>query len=238
MRKNNTANRRILPGVALLLIAALVTSGPATAAKKQDPPETTTDGLKLVKKTKSRVVYKADGAEFDKYTKVMIVECAVAFKENWQRDYNREVIDLSGKVRDSDVTRMKNKLSAEFKKVFTEVMTKSNHEVVTEAAADVLILRPAIINLVVNAPDLRTTGMTRTYVADSGQMTLYLELYDSVSSAKLAVIMDAEDAGRVAPTMGMSNRVTNIRDADMILKKWATELAGHLGAATTASTDN
>lgn len=238
MRKNITASRRILPGVALMLIAALVTSGPATAAKKQEPAQTTPDGLNLTTNTKSRIVYTADGAELDKYTKVMIVECAVAFKKNWQRDYNRDVVDLSGKVRDSDVTRIKEKLSAEFKKVFTEVMTESDHEVVTEAASDVLILRPAIINLVVNAPDLRTTGMTRTYVADPGQMTLYLELYDSVSSAKLAVIMDAKDAGRMAPTMGVSNRVTNIRDADLILKSWATELAGHLGAETTASTDN
>lgn len=238
MRQNNAASRRMLPGLTLLLIAALVTSGPATAAEKQEPAQTTPDGLKLTTNTKTRVVYSADGAELDKYTKVMIVECAVAFEKNWQRDYNRNVADLSGRVGDKDVTRIKSKLSAEFKKVFTEVMTKSNHEVVTEAASDVLILRPAIINLVVNAPDLRTTGMTRTYVADPGQMTLYLELYDSVSSAKLAVIMDAKDAGRMAPSMGMSNSVTNISDADRILKSWATELAGHLGAETTASTDN
>lgn len=222
----------------MLLIAALVTSGPATAAKKEEPPQTTPDGLKLAKNTKTRIVYRADGAELDKYTKVMIVECAVAFKKNWQRDYNRDAVSLSGQVRDSDVTRIKNELSAEFKKVFTEVMTESNHEVVTEAASDVLILRPAIINLVVNAPDLRTAGRTRTYVADAGQMTLYLELYDSVSSAKLAIIMDAKDAGRMSPTMGMTNRVTNVRDADRILKSWATELADHLGAETTASTDN
>ena len=238
MRTNNIASRRMLPGVALLLIASLVTSGPATAAKKQEPPQTTPDGLELVTNTKTRIVYRADEAELDKYTKVMIVECAVAFKKNWQRDYNRSAVDLSGRVQDRDVTRIKDNLSAEFKKVFTEVMTKSNHEVVTEAASDVLILRPAIVNLVVNAPDLRTAGMTRTYVADPGQMTLYLELYDSVSSAKLAIIEDARDAGRMSPTMGMSNSVTNIRDADRILKSWATELAGHLGAETTASTDN
>jgi hypothetical protein len=210
--------------------------GPAFAAKKSDPPQTTPNGLMLAEHTKNRIVYVADGAELDKYTKVMIVDCAVAFAKNWQRDYNRNAVGLSGRVQDSDVTRIKEKLASEFRKVFTETITKSGHEVVTESASDVLILRPAIINLVVNAPDVRSAGMTRTYVADPGQMTLYLELYDSVSSAMLAQIMDAKDAGRVAPSMSFANKTTNIAAADSILKSWAEELAGHLGAVTKADT--
>lgn len=47
-------------------------------------------------------------------------------------------------------------------------MTKNGHEVVTERGADVLILRPAIINLVVNAPDVARTSMSREYVSDPG----------------------------------------------------------------------
>ena len=172
----NTEGRPVVRVIAMLLVATLITSGPAMAAKKQDPPQTTTDGLNLVKNTKTRVVYLADGAEFDQYTKVMIVECAVAFKKNWQRDYNRTAIDLDRRVTDRDVTRIKEGLSAEFKKEFTKVMTENGHEVVTEPASDVLILRPAIINLVVNAPDIQSASMSRTYVADPGQMTLYLEL--------------------------------------------------------------
>jgi hypothetical protein len=216
----------------MLLVATLITSGPAMADKKQEPPQTTTDGLKLAKSTKSRVVYLADGAEFDQYTKVLIVECAVAFKKNWQRDYNRNVIGTDGRVSDRDVTRIKDGLSAEFKEQFTKVMTENGHEVVTEPASDVLILRPAILNLVVNAPDVRSVSMTRVYVADPGEMTLYLELYDSVSSTKLALIMDAVDVGRVAPSMTYANRVTNIAAADRVLRDWAEELSGHLGEVT------
>ena len=235
MKNKNTERRPVACVIAMLLVATLITSGPAMAAKKQDPPQTTTDGLNLVKNTKSRVVYLADGAEFDQYTKVMIVECAVAFEKNWQRDYNRSVVGLDGRVTDEDVTRIKDGLSAEFKKEFTKVMTENGHEVVTEPASDVLILRPAILNLVVNAPDVRSMSMSRTYVADPGQMTLYLELYDSVSSAKLAVIMDAVDIGRVAPNMAYANRVTNIFAADQVLKRWAKELSGHLGEVSVGS---
>lgn len=60
-------------------------------------------------------------------------------------------------------------------------------------------------------------------------MTLYVELYDSVSSAKLAVIIDAEDAGRLTPVATIANKVTNVAAADRILRSWAEELAGHIG---------
>jgi len=231
----NIESRPVVRVIAMLLVATLISSGPAMAAKKQDPPQTTTDGLNLVKSTDTRVVYLADGAEFDQYTKVMIIECAVAFKKNWQRDYNRSTISLDRRVSDRDVTRIKEGLAAEFKKEFTKVMTENGHEVVTEPASDVLILRPAIINLVVNAPDIQSAGITRTFVADPGQMTLYLELYDSVSSTKLALIMDAVDIGRVAPSMSYANRVTNIAAADRVLRRWAKELSGHLGEVSTGS---
>lgn len=235
VKNKNTESRPVVRVIAMLLVATLITSGPVMAAKKQEPPQTTTDGLNLVKKTKTRYVYLADGAEFDQYTKVMIVECAVAFKKNWQRDYNRNVAGLDGRVSDKDVTRIKDGLSAEFKKEFTKIMTKNGHEVVTEPASDVLILRPAILNLVVNAPDVLSASMSRTFVADPGQMTLYLELYDSVSSTKLALIMDAVDVGRVAPSMSYANRVTNVAAADRVLKDWAEELSGHLGEVSTGS---
>jgi len=217
---------------AIILTTTLILATPAMAKKKDPPPQTTTDGLTLAKSTKHRLVYLADDVDFGIYNKVMIVECAVAFAKNWQRDYNRQERDLSRKVSDKDVERIKDKLSAEFKKVFTETMTDNGIEVVTEAGPDVIILRPAIFNLVVTAPNISSPGRTRTYTADPGQMTLYLELYDSVSSAILAKAMDAQDAGRAAPTMSYSTGVNNIAAADRVLKRWANEIAGHFGATT------
>jgi hypothetical protein len=216
----------------MILTATLLLGGAAVAAEKQELPQTTIDGLTLTKQTKHRIVYVADDVDFHAYDKVMIVDCAVAFAKNWQRDYNRNERDLSRRVSDSDVTRMKNKLSAEFKEVFTETMTENGIEVVTEPGADVLILRPAIINLVVSAPDIKSAGMSRSFTGDPGQMTLYLELYDSVSSAILAKIMDAQDAGRRTPAMSYATSVSNIAAADRILESWAKELASHFGAVT------
>ncbi|MGB5630564.1 MAG: DUF3313 family protein [Woeseiaceae bacterium] len=216
----------------MAITATLIMSGVAIAADNDALPQTTPEGLRLSKQTKQRVVYLADDVDFGAYNKVLIVDCAVAFAKNWQRDYNRGERDLSRQVRDSDVTRIKEGLAAEFMKVFTQTMTDNGIEVVTEPASDVIILRPAIVNLVVNAPDLNSPGMTRTYTSDAGQMTLYLELYDSVSGAMLAKVMDAQGAGRTSPMMSYSSRATNIQAADRVLRGWATELAGHFGAAT------
>lgn len=231
MTANRTNVRLFLGSLVTVLAAALVLGGTAQA-KKDELPETTTEGLRLATNNKHRIVYVADDVDFKQYSKVYIVDCAVAFKKNWQRDYNRNERDLSRQVRDSDVTRIKNNLAAEFKKVFTETMTEQGIEVVTEAGPDVIILRPAIINLVVNAPDIRSAGRAYQFTGDPGQMTLYLELYDSVSSAMLAKIMDAQDAGRRTPTMNYTTSVSNIAAADRILKGWATELATHFSATT------
>jgi len=222
----------IRQGLAMILTAALLMSGVAMAAEKEELPQTTTDGLNLTKNTKHRIVYVADDVDFEQYTKVMIVDCAVAFAKNWQRDYNRTERDLSRKVKDSDVTRIKNTVADEFKKVFTQTMIDNGIEVVTEPASDVIILRPAIINLRVSAPDIQSASRSRSFTGDAGQMTLYLELYDSVSSAILAKIMDAKDAGRQSPSMSYATRVSNIAAADRMLRSWANELATHFGAVT------
>jgi len=229
---NRTGLRSALHGAIFILTATLLMTGVATAAKKEDPPQTTSEGLNLTTNTKHRLVYVADDVDFGRYTKVMIVDCAVAFAKNWQRDYNRNERDLSRKVKDTDVTRIKESLAAEFKKVFTQTMTDNGLEVVTEPATDVIVLRPAIINLVVSAPDIQSASRSRSYTADAGQMTLYLELYDGVSGAILAKLMDAKSDSRNAPMMMRQTRVNNIAAADRMLKGWATELAGHFGAVT------
>jgi hypothetical protein len=226
--------RSLFKGVAMILTATLLMSGVAVAAEKEGPPQTTTEGLNLVTSTKHRLVYLADDVDFSVYDKVIIVDSAVAFAKNWQRDYNRNQRDLSRKVQDKDVTRIKEQLAAEFKKVFTQTMTDSGIEVVSEPVAGALILRPAIINLEVNAPDLKSSSRSRTYTANAGSMTLYLEIYDSVSGALLANVMDAQSADRTSPSMSYASSTSNIMSADRMLKRWATEIASHFGVAKEA----
>lgn len=218
----NNSNNRLIPWVAAIIVALVA---PALYAKEA-APQTTPEGMELIKQTKERIVYAMPGATLDQYTRVAILDCYVAFKKDWERDYNRSA-SMGGRISDSDVERIKTELSAEFKKVFTEVLTEAGHEVVDHTGEDVLVLRPAIVDLVINAPDTNSASFGRVIVRSAGEMTLFLEFYDSLTSAIIARVIDAQtDDSAFAQR---ADRMTNKADADRIIKNWARELEGHLG---------
>jgi len=210
-------------GLALGLSAALAVGAVSSTLAKEAPPETTPEGLMLQKNTKSRVVYLKPGATFTQYNRVAILDCLVEFEKDWQKDYNNSRMGLEGRVSDKDIERMKTGLATEFKKVFTkELQDKGGYEVVNTAAPDVLVLRPALVNVEVNAPDLMTAGINATVVRSAGQMTLFLELWDSSTNTLLARMLDA--AADNDAFAKQANRVTNVQAADRILGDWAHEL--------------
>lgn len=218
----NHSNNRFIPWVAAIIVALVA---PALYAKEA-APQTTPEGMELIKQTKERIVYAMPGATLDQYTRVAILDCYVAFKKDWERDYNRSA-SMGGRISDSDVERIKTELSAEFKKVFTEVLTEAGHEVVDHTGEDVLVLRPAIVDLVINAPDTNSASVGRVIVRSAGEMTLFLEFYDSLTSAIIARVIDAQaDNSAFAQR---ADHMTNKADADRIIKNWARELESHLG---------
>jgi hypothetical protein len=212
------------------LIAALAIFGFQGAVAKDDLPDTTVDGLKRVETKKIDALYVAEGATLEPYKRVYLVDCAVAFRKDWMRDYNRDQRDLSRRVTDKDMQRIQDALSKEFKTVFTRELESGGYEITTELASDVLVLRPALVNLDVTAPDLNTPGMSYTIVRSAGAMTLYMEMYDAATNAKIAEVVDY----RADPNSGMAqraNRTTNKAAADRILRHWADRLVKALDAA-------
>jgi len=207
---------------ALLSLALLVGFAPAGSAV-QKLPEVSPEGLMLIDNTKAYAVYLQEGVDFSGYDKVALLECYVAFKKNWQREQ-------SFRVSDSDMMKIKNELAEEFKLVYSETLRQKGLEVVDEAGPGVLILRPAIINLDIAAPDVMHAGRSRTFATSAGEMTLFLEAFDGVSGALLARVIDPERAHDYG-TMQVVNGVTNKADADRILKKWAEALGDYLARA-------
>jgi hypothetical protein len=220
----------------LILLLAVFLAAPAVAKDKL--PETTHDGLQLKHHTELAAVYLKPGESLEGYDRLMITDVYVAFKKNWQRNYNRDVMGLDGRVSDKDVETIKNRLAKEFIVVFTkELQDEGGYEVVDEAAKDVLTLRPAIINLVVNAPDVDRVGMSRTFVASAGEMTLYMELYDSMTGDILARVIDVEAAGNHG-IAHMSSRLTNKAEADRVLANWADTIRDSLDDVNKAAADH
>lgn len=199
---------------------------------KEPVPQVTPEGLHLQKSKDARLVYMKPGATFDKYDRVAILETHVEFSKNWQRQYNANVTGLQGRITNDDMDRMKANVAAEFKKVFTEELQKNGgYQVVDQAGPDVLILRPAIINLQVTAPDLMRSDVRTTVVRSAGQMTLHLELWDSATNTILARIMDPQEDESFGGMGRRASRVTNKAAMDDILRDWAGKLRKHLDAA-------
>jgi hypothetical protein len=218
----------LLAAACLVCAATALTFVSVSPAQAKDaPPQVSQDGLELVKSTKTRLVYVKPGATFSQYDRVAILDCYVEFEKDWQKDYNASRIGLEGRVTDQDVERIKTDLAAEFKKVFVdELQNKGGYQVVDVAAPDVLLLRPALLNVEVYAPDIMTAGIERTVVRSAGQMTLYLELWDPTTNTILARVMDAREDDQAFGQV--ANRATNKAAADQILREWAEELRKRL----------
>jgi hypothetical protein len=224
------SQRRAVRGLAgLVCIALAIGLACSSALRAQDAPPTTSGGLVLRTDTGSSLVYLKPGAKFGKYDKVAILDCFVQFDKNWQSNYNSNQVDPSTFVTTDDMNRIKKELAEQFKKIFTQELQAGGYQVVTTGGTDVLILRPAIINLRVTAPDLMTPGINTTVVSSAGSATLYLELWDSVTNTLLARILNSQSDQQ--PWAQAANSVTNAMAADFILKSWADNLRKHLEAA-------
>jgi hypothetical protein len=211
----------------VLLITALALFTTVSYAKGS-MPQVSHDGMQLQKGTKMRAVYMMPGADLSEYDKVALLDAYVAFKKHWKREYNEEVVSLDGRINDRDMKKIRDEVAKEFNKVFTEVLTKGGHKMVSKGAEGVLIIRPAIVNLVVTAPDLMTAGMSQTASGSAGEMTLYMELFDGKTGDIIYRVIDPEAAGN--DFFQIRNSVTNRADADRVFRRWAKILNDHLAS--------
>jgi len=230
MKMVNVFNRLLV----IILFLSIVTV--AAAAKKQEPPQVTEDGLHLVPDSKLALVYVDPEADLASYSKVHLVEATVAFKKNWARDQRRDAgSSPSRRISDKDIEKIKSSLAEEFHTVFKTELEENGYELSDIARDDVMIVRPGIINLDVTAPDIPTAGRSRSYTSSAGEMTLYLELLDSVTGDIFAKALDRRvDNGRFYTwTSSVSNRAA----ARRILKGWATILRKALDEARQGPAD-
>jgi hypothetical protein len=181
--------------------------------------EVTHDGLERVHNSKVERAWVKPGVDFSQYTEVGLLDCFVAFRRNWRMNH-------SG-VRQRDMERITSTLSDEFRTVFTEVLEKGGYPVVEETGDHVLLIRPAIIDLDVAAPQTSSGGRSDSFTASPGVMTLVLELYDSVSNEILARAIDRRRA-RNAGSIRWTTAGTNRQAARRILRRWADLLVSRL----------
>jgi hypothetical protein len=201
----------------------------ASSAMSQDsPPQTSLDGLELIERLDRGEIYADPGIDWSVYTEILLDPATVAFRRNWQRDQNRTD---PFRVRDSDVERIKKELATLFDDVFSRELTANGgYRIADQSGESVMRIGPHIVDLDVYAPDTNRTSYTRSYTDRSGQMTLKLHIYDSVTGDLIASVSDRQEA----PHRGfasISNAVSNEADAQLMLTKWATALRERLDQA-------
>jgi len=76
--------------------------------------------------------------------------------------------------------------------------------------------------------------MSTVVVNSAGQMTLYLELWDSSTNTILARVIDPGSNVNYSRNM-VANRVTNTAEARRLLEFWAQSLRRHLDAVHAVS---
>ena len=199
-------------------LAALMWLGTTLAVAAENPGSW--DGLIEIKPKRLDAAYLLPGADFRKYTKIMMDPVEVAFKKDWAENYNREAATLSQRLTPERVEDIAKAARDGFTEVFTEAYKKAGLELVTAPGADVLRLRPGVVDLYIAAPDNMSAGRSRTYTMESGQATLFLEVRDSTTGALLGRALDRR-ATRGTGMAQISNSVTNISDFKALFKQWA-----------------
>ena len=209
--------------VTLSMLMTLLTLG--CASPSETVPTTTPDGLDLVRSDKHSAVYAKPEAQLDIYDEFAIVPCEVAFRKNWQRDYNSSHRSSGQQIKERDIDRIKRELGEECTTFFTDALSEEpSYNLVTEwqQGQDVLLVRPNIVNLNITSPDVSSPSMTRSYSASAGSMTLYLELIDAETSEVLVRAYDSK--ADPDSFVNYANKITNRQAADRMLKNWATRL--------------
>ena len=214
---NNKPESKLITFITAVLLAGLLA---APAAWAEDSKSDLFENLVPVDDPQVAMAYIDPEADFSVFNRVMILDTFVAFRSGWQRDQRRGTRGV--RVTANDMERIKSDVADLFRTVFVEVLEADDgFEVVDAPDHDVLLLRPAIIDLDITAPDTMSPGRTTTFSASTGAATLYIELYDSVSGQILGRAADRTTIRNAAGTISWSNRVSNTADARRMFRNWA-----------------
>jgi Protein of unknown function (DUF3313) len=219
---------RLMPRLAAMTAVLCIAFAPA--AFSANPPAMSPDGLRLVKNTEFAVVYVKPGATLKPYTKFAILNCFVSFAPNWRENMQT---NFNIPITEDQIKQTESELAAEFKKVFVAQLEQGGYQLTSDAGPNVLVLRPAIINLQITAPQDMEDPDETTFSTSAGQMTLFLELYDSVTSELLARVIDPEEASNYG-IFTWGSKAGNIEAANQIMTKWSDTLRHYMEAANGA----
>jgi hypothetical protein len=187
-------------------------------------PVAIAEGLIENSDSKFSEFHQRPNADLSRFTTFKLEPCVVTFKEDWMRRQNDNRVEPSNRVKQEDADKITRELSALCNEKFlTALQKKPAYTLVNEGGAATLLLRPAIVDLDVHAPDIRSASLRRTFTQSSGEMTLNLDFIDASSGELVARAVDKRrgmDGGYLERTTSVSNKA----DAGIALLRWGNLL--------------
>lgn len=210
-------------------IACACMCGCATSPSNSPIAEASTqEGLVRAQTPGVDALYRRPDANLSQYNRILLRPVEIAFAKNWKPESESAIYSMHKPDRE----KIKRDIAELFHSTVQEVLgDKGGYTLVSEPDRDVLEVRAAIINIYITAPDasMSNPGITRTYTANAGEMTLVAELHDSVSGEILSRAYDRrEDTGGM---WTWTNSVSNTADAKREVRRWAELLKKSLDAS-------
>ncbi|NBO74242.1 MAG: DUF3313 family protein [Gammaproteobacteria bacterium] len=209
----------------VLLCAALLHAGAAIAA---DAAQSSMESAGLVPLSLAKV----DRASFDPRSPwaegatLIIAPVEVRFSSSWDpRQFG--TFGLAPK----DIEKIRGDLAELAQRTFAETLTKLGTKPAGDAAdSKVLELHIKIVDVYLNAPPRSEINPLYTYVYESGEMTLELEVRTADSGRVLATLYDRHRDPRDAQ-LTLDNEITQRAATRLALRDWAVQLHGLLRQA-------
>lgn len=231
MRVTGINMRNLL--IVLCLLALNTAALPAMADEPEAPPEYIADGLKLVPNTRDiSMVWLRPGVDLSQYQSVYLVEPYVAFRKDWLKDQNRGHPSI--RITAGNMEDIKSEIKNLLREVFTEELLAAGFTFAELRAQDVMIIKPAILDLDLNAPDIQSSGSTEVLTSTAGSMKLYLEIYDAMTEQLLVKAVDQTsdwDTGQMQSQKKVANRAA----AKRMMTPWAKALGRRFTAPAEAT---
>ncbi len=219
-----------------LALIALLAIGSGSGCKTTQAPvletgpnaEVTHDGLVRVRWSRYKYVWLKPGADFGRYSSVMMDPVSISYKRTpREREGRRNPTRGNFALSENQTADLKRYFGEAFEK---ELGKLDNFTLTNTAGPQTLRVEAAIIDLIVNVPT-RPSGGDMVFTTSAAQMTLVLELRDSITGEILARSADRRDTQSGSGTVSdltYSTPATNTGAVRLLFKRWAQILATRL----------
>lgn len=184
------------------------------AGMTRDYSDVTEDGLVRVPSTRKAGVYRAPDVSFAHYRRVMLSPAQVSFSKKMDNDSTVKIGSaIRQRPKPAERERLGNDLAEYFHdELVAELVERGGFILVDEPGPDVIRIDPIIADLDITAPDAGTTPGARSFVRNTGSMTLIVNLYDATANVPIARVIDYEK-GREFYELQAVDQVTNAEEA-------------------------